>query len=58
MPHVTKPAIATIMVAARTTHPPHETCGMKSRMSTMKASRDVISVGIVRIKRPSRKRGE
>lgn len=58
MPHVTNPPIAISTVAATVIHPPHDTCGIKMRISTRNARSEHISVGIVRMKRPSRKRGE
>jgi hypothetical protein len=48
----------TMMVAASTIHPPQLTWGMKRRISTRKASSEANSVGMVRMNRPSKKRGE
>jgi hypothetical protein len=47
--HVTMPLATMIMVAAKTIHPPHATCGTNSRMSTRKASSETRSVGKVKI---------
>ena len=47
-----------MMVAPRTTHPPHAICGTKSKMSTKKASSETNNVGKVNISRASRYRGE
>jgi hypothetical protein len=46
------------IVAASMIQPPHSTCGTKSRMSTRKAKRVMSKVGMVRIRRARRKRGE
>jgi hypothetical protein len=46
------------MVAAKTIQPPHDMCGTKSRMSTRNASNVTRSVGMVRIRRASKYRGD
>ncbi|KAI6951535.1 hypothetical protein KC348_g44 [Hortaea werneckii] len=46
------------MVAASTIHPPQFICGTNRRMSTKKARRVTRSVGMVRIRRARRYRGE
>lgn len=46
------------IVAASMIQPPHSTCGTNSRMSTKKARRVMSRVGMVRMRRARRKRGE
>ena len=56
--HVTTLDATIRIVAASMIQPPHSTCGTKRRISTRKARRVISSVGMVRIRRARRKRGE
>jgi hypothetical protein len=58
MAHVTTLDATMRIVAASTIQPPHSTCGTNRRISTRKARRVTSSVGMVRIRRARRKRGE
>jgi hypothetical protein len=58
MAHVTTLDATMRIVAASMIQPPHSTCGTKRRISTRKARRVISSVGMVRIRRARRKRGE